>query len=99
MRTALFSIISGFLITGTVSAQQPAADISGVTLPPAQQLQWNNQAPEQRRALNEFYQNINRNSNLSNQQMMERQQRVQQLRNMTPQQRQQQFLNYIQRSR
>jgi hypothetical protein len=60
-------------------------------------VEWNNQRPEQQRALNQFYQSINPSQNT--QPSLERQQHVKQLRSMTPQQRQQMFLNYIQQNR
>lgn len=62
----------------------------------ANRVEWNNQRPEQQRALNQFYQSINPSQNA--QPSLERQQHVKQLRSMTPQQRQQMFLNYIQQS-
>lgn len=63
----------------------------------ATRIEWSNQRPEQQRALNQFYRSIN--PNLNNQPSVERQQHVKQLRSMTPQQRQQMFLNYIQQNR
>lgn len=63
----------------------------------ANRIEWNNQRPEQQRALNQFYQSMNPAQNA--QPSIERQQQVKQLRSMTPQQRQQMFLNYIQQNR
>lgn len=61
-------------------------------------IQWSNQRPEQQKALNQFYRSINpaaQTPEVSTQ----RQHHVQELRNMSPQQRQQMFLNYIQQNR
>lgn len=63
----------------------------------ASKIEWNNQRPEQQRALNQFYRSINPTKN--HQPSVERQQHVQELRSMSPQQRQQLFLNYIQQNR
>ncbi len=63
----------------------------------ANKIVWNNQRPEQQRALNQFYRSIAPES--KHQPSAERQQHVQELRSMSPQQRQQMFLNYIQQSR
>lgn len=63
----------------------------------ASKIEWNNQRPEQQRALNQFYQSINPSQN--HQPSAERQQHVRELRSMSPQQRQQMFLNYIQQNR
>jgi hypothetical protein len=55
---------------------------------------WNNERPEQQRALKEFYRTMD--SSVSPRPSIERQQHAQELRGMSPQQRQQLFLNYIQ---
>ncbi|MCA6061211.1 DUF3106 domain-containing protein [Thalassolituus sp. ST750PaO-4] len=64
---------------------------------PGLQLEWNNSRPEQRQALDNFYRSI-QNMQVQEQaiQRMERQQRIEQLRGMSPEQRQQQFLNFVQ---
>ncbi|MFC3680334.1 hypothetical protein [Bacterioplanoides pacificum] len=69
---------------------QPASGHPGI------QLEWSNQAPQQRQALDNFYQNL---QNLQLQQSMDRvqrQQRIEQLRGMSQQQRLQHFQNFVQ---
>lgn len=60
-------------------------------------IDWNNKRPEQQRALNQFYRSIE--SAKTPEVSTERQHHVQELRSMTPQQRQQMFLNYVQQNR
>lgn len=64
---------------------------------PGLQLEWNNNRPEQRQALDNFYRSL-QNMQMQEQalQRMERQQRIEQLRGMSPEQRQQQFLDFVQ---
>ena len=63
----------------------------------ASKIEWNNQRPEQQRALNQFYQSVSQAG--TSQPSAQREQQVQQMRSMNPQQRQQMFLNYIQQNR
>jgi hypothetical protein len=63
----------------------------------ANNITWSNQRPEQQRALNQFYRSMN--PSVSSGPALERQQRAQELRSMSPQQRQQLFLNYIKQNR
>lgn len=98
-------IFTGFIISlcTVLSAQadnvlRPITDLSEFSgAKSASKIEWNNQRPEQQRALNQFYQSINPSQN--HQPSAERQQHVQELRRMSPQQRQQMFLNYIQQNR
>jgi len=63
---------------------------------PDLQLEWNNQTPQQRQALDNFYQNLR---SLQMQQSMDssqRQQQLEQLRGMSSQQRLQHFQNFVQ---
>jgi hypothetical protein len=63
---------------------------------PGWQLEWNNQAPQQRQALDNFYRSL---QSLQMQQSMERLQReqsIEQLRDMSPQQRLQRFQDFVQ---
>ena len=77
---------------------QPITDLSEFSVESsASKIEWNNQRPEQQRALNQFYRSISPSHNP--QPSVERQQHVQELRSMSPQQRQQMFLNYIQQNR
>ena len=77
---------------------RPVTDLSEFSgAKSANKIVWNNQRPEQQRALNQFYRSINPSQN--HQPSAERQQHVQELRSMSPQQRQQMFLNYIQQNR
>lgn len=80
------------------NALRPITDLSEFSQPHNEKtIEWSNQRPEQQRALNQFYQSINPAQAPKN--AAERQHHVQELRNMTPQQRQQMFLNYIQQNR
>lgn len=80
------------------NALRPITDLSEFSQPQSEKtIQWSNQRPEQQRALNQFYQSINPTQAPTN--AAERQNHVQELRNMSPQQRQQMFLNYIQQNR
>lgn len=63
----------------------------------ANKIEWNNQRPEQKRALNQFYRSMNQP--ISSRPSVERQQHAQEVRSMSPKQRQQLFLNYIQQNR
>jgi hypothetical protein len=63
----------------------------------ANKIKWNNQRPEQQRALNQFYNAINQPA--SSRPSIERKQHAQELRSMSSKQRQQLFLNYIQQNR
>ena len=69
-----------------------------VAVPPAAvtQLEWNNSRPEQRQALDHFYRSLQSQQPDLNSQQLQRQQHIDQLRGMSPEQRQQQFLNFIQ---
>ena len=73
-----------------------------VLAPPKVRIEWNNRGLRQQQALNQFYRSIDRNGHHHtprlSQPSLQRQQQVQQLRQMTPQQRQQLFLNYIQQT-
>lgn len=66
--------------------------------PPAvtQQLEWSNSRPEQRQALDHFYRSLQSPQPDLSSQQLQRQQHIDQLRGMSPEQRQQQFLNFIQ---
>jgi hypothetical protein len=63
----------------------------------ANQIKWNNHRPEQQQALNQFYNSMNQPA--SSRPSLERKQHAQELRRMSPKQRQQLFLNYIQQNR
>jgi len=63
----------------------------------ANKIKWNNQRPEQQRALNQFYSSMNQPT--SSRPAIERKQHAQELRSMSSKQRQQLFLNYIQQNR
>lgn len=99
----LVSAIIGLSISNTVFAEtnktlQPITDLSEFSREASSnQLEWDNQRPEQQRALNQFYQSVRQSTN--SQPTAQREQRVQQMRSMNPQQRQQMFLNYIQQNR
>lgn len=60
-------------------------------------LEWSNTRPEQRQALDHFYRSLEQHQTQDQMaQRMQRQQHVEQLRGMTPEQRQQHFLNFVQ---
>lgn len=91
-------LFSNFTIAETTKALPPVTDLAEFSRHTnANQLGWNNQRPEQQRALNQFYQAVGQTSNP--QIATQRKQQVQQMRSMNPQQRQQMFLNYIQQNR
>ncbi len=97
----LIGFILSFCTVMSVHADnilRPITDLSEFSgTKSASKIEWNNQRPEQQRALNQFYQSMNPTQNP--QPSAERQQHVQELRRMSPQQRQQMFLNYIQQNR
>lgn len=60
-------------------------------------IEWDNNRPEQRQALDHFYRSLEQHQlNNSLDQQMLRQERIEQLRDMTPVQRQQQILDFTQ---
>lgn len=75
-------------------AVQPSVAQPNVAQP---NVTWNNQQPKQQRALDAFYRSVQHGQVNNNrlEQNNQRQIQVQQIRRMTPNQRQQQFLNYI----
>lgn len=94
-------IVLGLSVIAPAMAENvlhPVTDLSEFSgAKSASKIEWSNQRPEQQRALNQFYRSINPTKN--HQPSAERQQHVQELRSMSPQQRQQMFLNYIQQNR
>lgn len=91
-------LLSSFTMAETTTALQPVTDLSEFSRDSnVNKIQWNNQRPEQQRALNQFYQSVNQTANP--QTSAQREQQAQQVRSMNPQQRQQMFLNYIQQNR
>jgi len=102
MRTSLLVVIGMLFATASQAEQRIKAitDLSEFAQPGRSQIQWSNQRPEQQRALNQFYKSIDQPAGAAKPQTsFQRQQHIQQLRGMTPQQRQQLFLNYIQQNR
>jgi hypothetical protein len=97
----LIGLVVGFCASFPVMADnvlKPITDLSEFSgAKSANKIVWNNQRPEQQRALNQFYRSMNQKS--STQPTIERQQHVRELRSMNPKQRQQLFLNYIQQNR
>lgn len=67
---------------------------------PGWQLEWNNQAPQQRQALDSFYQSLQNLQQMQQLQQpaerMQREQRIEQLRDMSPQQRYEHFHDFVQ---
>lgn len=91
-------LLSSFTIAEPTNTLQPVTDLAEFSRGAnVNKIEWNNQRPEQQRALNQFYQSVSQTS--SPQTTTQRKQQVQQMRSMNPQQRQQLFLNYIQQNR
>lgn len=88
--TAPFAVAENVLIPVTDLSEFSRAKSAG-------QIKWNNQQPEQQRALNQFYSSMNPSE--SSRPSIERQQHAQEVRSMNSKQRQQLFLNYIQQNR
>ncbi|MCA6063051.1 hypothetical protein [Thalassolituus marinus] len=64
---------------------------------PSLMLEWDNARPEQRQALDQFYQSLERPRPPGHDaQRMEREQHFERLREMSPEQRQQQFRDFVQ---
>ena len=104
MRLLIVSVIifvfSSYTLADSTKILQPVTDLSEFSRSSQiNNIEWNNHRPEQRRALNQFYQSINQTGQPQTQPSAQREQRVQQMRRMNPQQRQQMFLNYIQNNR
>lgn len=93
--------MAGFCVISVSSADivlKPVTDLSEFSgANNANKITWNNQRPEQQRALTQFYRTMTPAT--SPRPSIERQQHAQELRSMSPQQRQQLFLNYIQQNR
>lgn len=90
MRITTLSLILSFTLFGSAAAF--AAD-------PALSIEWNNVRPEQRQALDNFYNSIQQQQRLQPEALSQREVRIQhieQLRDMSPEQRQQQFLDFVQ---
>lgn len=90
MRIILLPLL--FLQTMLVSVAAQGAD-------PSMAIEWNNVRPEQRQALDNFYNSIQQQQRLQPDAMNQREiriQHVEQLRDMTPEQRQQQFMDFVQ---
>ena len=96
MRTVGFLVL---LLAGVAVADPVPRVIETIPAQPpaAVQLEWNNNRPEQREALDHFYRSIQAQQQQDLMlQRLQRQQTIDQLRGMSPEQRQQQFLNFIQ---
>lgn len=97
----LIRVLAGFSVISLSSADivlKPITDLSEFSAAnSASKITWNNQRPEQQRALTQFYRTMTPPA--SSGPSIERQQHAQELRSMSPQQRQQLFLNYIQQNR
>lgn len=100
MRILIVLIVGCFIISPTFaeSTLKPITDLSEFSVNSGSDtIGWNNQRPEQKKALNQFYGSMNQSASPAP--AIERQQHAQELRRMNPQQRQQLFLNYIQQNR
>lgn len=95
----IFSLVLLLLAGVAVADPMPRVIETIPAQPPAPvQLEWNNNRPEQREALDHFYRSLQAQQQQQDMmlQRLQRQQHVDQLRGMSPEQRQQQFLNFIQ---
>lgn len=101
VRSGLFIIICCVLSAGAYA--EP--DLAGADLPepqrraepvhPGLQLEWNNSRPEQREALDHFYRSLERAPDRQQSaRQLEREEHLQRLRSMSPEQRQQHFTNF-----
>lgn len=63
---------------------------------PGWQLEWNNQTPQQRQALDNFYRSLQRLQMQQSMERLQREQNIEQLRDMSPQQRHQRFQDFVQ---
>ncbi|MGK0248007.1 MAG: hypothetical protein ACI910_000735 [Oleispira sp.] len=100
MRILIILIVGCFIIPATFaeSPLKPITDLSEFSVDRGSAtIGWNNQRPDQKNALSEFYRSMNQSASPSL--SIDRQQHAQELRRMNPQQRQQLFLNYIQQNR
>lgn len=90
MQIKILTLLFSFTLLGFAPAF--AAD-------PALSIEWNNVRPEQRQALDNFYNSIQQQQRLQPEALSQREVRIQhieQLRDMSPEQRQQQFLDFVQ---
>jgi hypothetical protein len=100
MKILIALIVGSFLssLTFAESTLKPITDLSEFSVDSGSNtIGWNNQRPDQKKALSQFYRSMNQST--SSAPTIERQQHAQELRRMNPQQRQQLFLNYIQQNR
>lgn len=91
-----------FLMLGTQQALANPAQLQHNPARPEISIEWDNSRPEQRQALDNFYRSLEQHQlnhpqfNYNLDQRMLRQERIEQLRDMTPMQRQQQILDFTQ---
>jgi hypothetical protein len=100
MRILIVLIVGCFIISPTFaeSTLQPITDLSEFSVDSGSNtIGWNNQRPEQKEALSQFYRSMNQSASPAT--TINRQQHANELRRMDPQQRQKLFLNYIQQNR
>jgi hypothetical protein len=102
--TAIMSVfLSSFTAADMKKSFQAVTDLSEFSRnSKSNHIEWSNQRPEQRHALDQFYQSVNQAAATQSgnpEPSAQREIQVQQMRTMNPQQRQQMFLNYIQQNR
>jgi hypothetical protein len=100
MRTLMVFVVGSFIssLTFAESSLKPIMDLSEFSVNSGSDtIGWDNQRPDQKKALSQFYRSMNQSASPAP--TIERQQHAQELRRMNPQQRQQLFLNYIQKNR
>lgn len=86
-----------FLLLIILGAASATAEPRVITPSAPPSIEWDNSRPEQRQALDHFYQSLQQQQlqdSLGQREL--RQQHIEQLRDMTPEQRQQQILNFVQ---
>lgn len=78
-------------------ARPAESDVQSAKSHPSLMLEWDNARPEQKQALEQFYRSLERPlPPESGRQRMEREQHFERLREMTPEQRQEQFRDFVQ---
>lgn len=96
-RTAVAVALLGCGVCAQAEPNVPAPSFDASHMIQQQQLEWSNHQPAQKQALDNFYRSLEQTQvqELSSQRLI-REQQLQQLRGMSPQQRQQMFMDFVQ---
>lgn len=99
MKLALNLLCVSFIFVALQASADPVAPQAARQMLPQTQhsIEWDNNSPEQRQALDSFYYSLQQQQlqNSLDQRLL-RQERIEQLRDMTPEQRQQQIIDFAQ---